>query len=102
MKSKVVVAICLIGLCFNAHAQLTNGVGWVNGYYIGPGEYLSGAYLSGADLAAADLTNADLSNSNLTGARLWGAQMRGASFGGCKLSFKHRVYLGMMLGLRSL
>ena len=98
---------CVMMLCglFSASAALTNGIGTVYGFYIGPSVDLTGANLGYADLTGANLagatlvnailtranfTSADLTNANLTGAylavvNLTGAYLTGANFNKAKI-----------------
>lgn len=75
------MALLLLGMSSGVSAQIDpkTGTGWVNGYYIGPGEDLTGANLSRANLAGANLAGANLTNANLTGADLTGADLSGVT-----------------------
>ena len=55
---------CVMMLCglFSASAALTNGIGTVYGFYIGPSVDLTGANLGYADLTGANLAGATLVN----------------------------------------
>ena len=66
-----------------ASAQIgPSGVGFVNGYFIGPDVFLVGADLSGADLGGANLSDANLSGADLSNAKLIGANLSGVTLTG--------------------